>query len=240
MKPVREDASVTFELRGKIMRGVAEAVRSLVAGSALALLAVAVTVTGTAIAGDMGAAAVPCADSSQHATAPSTDAPQAMTLKQAAAATGMLARMTEATKLAGLDNPEVDVGPLTLLAPSDEAFNSLPQDIRDKLLAPENRALLTDLLLFHAVPGLYPTERLLKAKVRNYTISAIDGSPIEINKRKKTGEIDIAGARIIRSDVTATDGIIHVIDKVLIPPAVMEALMAPVATDPAQVAEGDQ
>lgn len=240
MKPVRAGASVTFELRGKIMRGVAEAVRSLVPCLALALLALPVTAVDTATAGDMSAASVPCADTGQHATAPSTGAAQPMNLKQAAASTGMLARMTEVTKLAGLDNPEVDVGPLTLLAPSDEAFNALPQDIRDKLLAPENRALLTDLLLFHAVPGLYPTDRLLKAKVRNYTISAIDGSPIEINKRRSTGEIDIAGARIIRSDVTATDGIIHVIDKVLIPPAVMEALMAPVSIDPAQVAEGDQ
>jgi uncharacterized surface protein with fasciclin (FAS1) repeats len=163
-----------------------------------------------------------------------------MNLKEAAAATGMLARMTEATKLAGLDDPEVDVGPLTLLAPSDEAFNSLPQEMRERLLAPENRALLTDLLLYHAVPGLYPTERLLNAKVRNYTISAIDGSTIEINKRRKTGEIDIAGAKIVRSDVTATDGIIHVIDKVLIPPAVMEALLAPPVSDTSVVAEGDQ
>jgi uncharacterized surface protein with fasciclin (FAS1) repeats len=163
-----------------------------------------------------------------------------MTLKEAAAATGVLAKMTEATKLAGLDNPEVDVGPLTLLAPSDEAFNALPQGIREKLLAPENRALLTDLLLYHAIPGLYPTERLLKAKVRNYTISAIDGSALEINKRMKTGDIDIAGAKIVRSDVTASDGIIHVIDKVLIPPAVLAALNAPPAVEPALVAEGDQ
>lgn len=223
------------------MRGVAEAVRSLVAGLALALLAVSATTIRPAIAGDAGAAAMPCADTGQHAAvSPSDAAPKAMNLKEAAAATKMLGKMTEATKLAGLDNPEVDVGPLTLLAPSDEAFNSLPQDMRDKLLAPENRALLTDLLLFHAVPGLYPTERLLKAKVRNYTISAIDGSPIEINKRRKTGEIDIAGARIVRSDVTATDGIIHVIDKVLIPPAVMEALMALPSADPSLVAEGDQ
>jgi uncharacterized surface protein with fasciclin (FAS1) repeats len=162
-----------------------------------------------------------------------------MTLKEAAAATGMLVKMTEATKLAGLDDPEVDVGPLTLLAPSDEAFNALPQDIRDRLLAPENRALLTDLLLYHAVPGLYPTERLLKAKVRNYTISAIEGSSIEINKRMKTGEIDIAGAKIVRSE-TASDGIIHVIDKVLIPPAVMAALTAPPSMEPAVIAEGDQ
>jgi uncharacterized surface protein with fasciclin (FAS1) repeats len=218
------------------MRGVAEAVRSLVAGLAFSIL----IVPGTAGANDAAVAMAPCGDTGQHAAAKPVEAPKVMNLKEAAAATGLLAKMTEATKLAGLDNPEVDVGPLTLLAPSDEAFNALPQETREKLLAPENRALLTDLLLYHAIPGLYPTERLLKAKVRNYTISAIDGSAIEINKRMKTGEIDIAGAKIVRSDVTASDGIIHVIDKVLIPPAVLAALNAPPAPESQQLAEGDQ
>ncbi len=218
------------------MRGVAEAVRSLVA---VLSLAIAMAPSGAG-AVELGSPVSPCHDGAEHAAVSPVEAPKIMTLKEAAAATGVLAKMTEVTKLAGLDNPEVDVGPLTLLAPSDEAFNALPQDIRDKLLAPENRALLTDLLLYHAVPGLYPTERLLKAKVRNYTISAIDGSSLEINKRMKTGEIDIAGAKIVRSDVTASDGIIHVIDRVLIPPAVMAALTAPPSMEPAVIAEGDQ
>ena len=217
------------------MRGVAEAIRSLVAIVSFAVLGTA----PPAFAGDLSTSLNPCVDMGQHAAAEPA-APHPMNLKEAAIATGVLAKMMEATKLAGLDNPEVDVGPLTLLAPSDDAFDALPQDIRDRLLAPEGRGLLTDLLLYHAIPGLYPTERLLKAKVRNFTISAIEGSPIEINKRMKTGEIDIAGAKIVRSDVIASDGIIHVIDKVLIPPAVMAALTAPPSTEPALVAEGDQ
>lgn len=161
-------------------------------------------------------------------------------LKQAAIATGVLTRMMDATHLAGLDDPNIKVGPLTLLAPSDDAFMALPDDIRERLLAPENRPLLTDLLLYHAIPGLYPTDRLLNARVRNYTIQAIDGSEVEIFKRKKTGEIDIAGAKIVRSDVVASDGIIHIIDKVLIPPPVLEALMNPPAEPTEIAAEGDQ
>ncbi len=215
------------------MRDVAEAVLSLVAFIVVAALAAA----PPAAAGELPTG--PCGDVGQHATAPPIS-PQTMRLKDAAAATGQLARMMEATRLAGLDDPEVDVGPLTLLAPSDEAFNALPQEIRDRLLAPENRAVLTDLLLYHAIPGLYPTERLLNARVRNYTIQAIDGSPVEIHKRRKTGEIDIAGARILRSDVMATDGIIHVIDRVLISPAVMAALNAPPLPTTEIAAEGDQ
>lgn len=218
------------------MRDVAEAVLSLVAFIVVAAVATA----APAAAGELTTG--PCADTGQHAMAPSAAPipPQTMKLKDAAAATGQLARMMEATHLAGLDDPEVDVGPLTLLAPSDEAFNALPQEVRDKLLAPENRAVLTDLLLYHAIPGLYPTERLLNARVRNYTIQAIDGSPVEIHKRRETGEIDIAGARILRSDVMATDGIIHVIDRVLIPPAVMAALNAPPLPTTEIAAEGDQ
>lgn len=235
-EPMRTGAWASSDFGGSSMRGVAEAVRSLVAVVSLAIL----FAPSGARADDLAASLSPCDDGSQHAAVSPVEAPKVMNLKEAAAATGMLAKMTQATKLAGLDDPQVDVGPLTLLAPSDEAFDALPEDIRTKLLAPENRGLLTDLLLYHAVPGLYPTERLLKAKVRNYTISAIEGSELEIHKRTKTGEIDIAGARIIRSDVTASDGIIHVIDKVLIPPAVMAALTAPPSSEPALIAEGDQ
>jgi uncharacterized surface protein with fasciclin (FAS1) repeats len=185
-----------------------------------------------AVAGD----GAPC----DYDPANSAATPPPPNLKEAAIATGVLTNMMAATKLAGLDDPEIDVGPLTLLAPSDDAFNALPQEIRDRLLDPQNRAALTDLLLYHAIPGLYPTERLLKARVRNYTIQAIDGSDVEIKKRRKTREIDIAGAKIVMGDVMASDGIIHVIDKVLIPPPVMEALMNPAAPDAEMVAEGDQ
>ena len=99
--------------------------------------------------------------------------------------------------------------------------------------------MLTDLLLYHAIPGLYPTERLLEAKVRNYTIEAIDGSQVEINKRRKTGEIDIAGAKIVRSDDRERRH--HPRDRQGTDPAgSMAALNAPPATEPAVVAEGDQ
>ncbi|MGA7117952.1 MAG: hypothetical protein WBY12_12255, partial [Hyphomicrobium sp.] len=102
------------------MRGVAEAVRSLVAVVSIA----AVMAPATAGADTLASPLTPCHDSSQHAATSPVEAPKVMTLKEAAAATGMLVKMTEATKLAGLDDPEVDVGPLTLLAPSDEAFNA--------------------------------------------------------------------------------------------------------------------
>ncbi len=142
-------------------------------------------------------------------------------LKEAAKGTGMLAQMMNATKLAGLDDPEVDVGPLTLFAPSDDAFLALPEELRAKLLAPENRDHLAAVLLHHAVPGEFPTARLLNASARHYAVDAIDGSLVEITTRRG---LDVSGARIVKGDIIATDGIIHIIDKVLIPASVLAEL----------------
>jgi uncharacterized surface protein with fasciclin (FAS1) repeats len=142
-------------------------------------------------------------------------------LKEAAASSGVLSQMMAATKLAGLDEPQADVGPLTLFAPSDEAFMALPEDLRAKLLAPENRDHLAAVLLHHAVPGEFPTARLLNASARHYAVDAIDGTLVEITTRRG---LDVAGAHVVRGDIIATDGIIHIIDKVLIPASVLAAL----------------
>lgn len=142
-------------------------------------------------------------------------------LKQTAERTGVLKEMAAATHLAGLDDTGVDVGALTLLAPTDEAFNALPPGFRERLLAPENRQHLTALLMHHAVLGEYSIERLKKAKATNFTIPAVDGSGVEIF----TGRgLNIEGARILEGDIRATDGVIHLIDKVLVPPSVMTAI----------------
>lgn len=143
-------------------------------------------------------------------------------LKDSALRTGVLGKMMAATEQAGLANPEVKVGPLTLFAPSDAAFAALPDVFRERLLAPENREQLVTLLLHHAVPGEFPTERLLKAKHKHYAVDAIDGSEVVITTR---GGIDVEGAKITQADIIATDGIIHVIDKVLVPASVQAALM---------------
>ena len=99
-------------------------------------------------------------------------------LKRTAERTGVLKEMAAATKLAGLDGGDIDIGPLTLLAPTDDAFNALPKGFRERLLAPENSDLLMQLLMHHALLGEYDTERLRKARVKNYTVPAVDGSEV--------------------------------------------------------------
>jgi uncharacterized surface protein with fasciclin (FAS1) repeats len=157
-------------------------------------------------------------------------------LKRTAERTGVLMEMAAATRLAGLDDPEVDVGPLTLLAPTDKAFNALPKGFRERLLAPENRQHLTALLMHHAVLGEFPTERLRRAKAKNFTIQAVDASEIEIFTNRG---IQIESAKLVEADIRATDGIIHLIDKVLIPPSVKAALWdeTEVGVEPEKLAE---
>lgn len=152
-------------------------------------------------------------------------ADEAMTLKQAAAKTGILTHMTAATKLAGLDSGKADgLGRLTLLAPTDAAFMTLDPDVRAKLLDPANVSLLTRVLLHHVILGDYPTKRLLAAKVRNYTVDAVDGTPIEVYRGERG--VDVDEGRIIRGDIMASDGIIHLIDRVLIPAELMAEIEA--------------
>jgi uncharacterized surface protein with fasciclin (FAS1) repeats len=143
------------------------------------------------------------------------------TLKTAAEQSGILVQMTAATKLAGLDEADPGIGPLTLFAPSDEAFNALPEALRTKLLAPENRGQLAIVLMHHAIPGEYSTQRLLNASARHYAVDAVDGSLVEITTRRG---LDVAGAKIIKPDIVASNGIIPIIDKVLIPAAVLAEL----------------
>lgn len=149
---------------------------------------------------------------------------EGMTLKMAAAKTGILTHMTAATKLAGLDREGGDIGPLTLLAPTDTAFMTLDPDVRAKLLHPANVSLLTRVLLHHVILGEYPTKRLLAAKVQNYTISAVDGTEIEIYRGARG--LDVDEGRIVRGDIIAKDGIIHLIDHVLIPADLMAEIAA--------------
>lgn len=159
---------------------------------------------------------------------------EVVTLKTAAAKTGILTHMTEATKLAGLDRSAGgDIGPLTLLAPTDTAFMTLDPEVRAKLLAPSNVSLLTRVLLHHVLLGEYPTTRLLNAKVRNYTIQAVDGTEIEVYAGARG--LDVDEGRIVRGDIIASDGIIHLIDHVLIPADLMAEIVA--APLPDKIAE---
>ena len=104
-------------------------------------------------------------------------------------------------------------GPFTVFAPTDEAFAKLPAGTLDNLLKPENKAMLVRVLTYHVVPGKVVAADVVKVSSAK-TVSG-DSLPIQVN-----GSTVIAGkARVVKTDVGASNGVIHVIDTVLLPPS---------------------
>jgi len=120
--------------------------------------------------------------------------------------------LVAAVQAAQVENALVNVGPLTVFAPTDDAFAALPEGTVENLVKPENKATLADILKYHVTPGnlsaniLTKLPKLGQANNQYVKIEVVDGKPV------------IGGANIIAS-VKAGNGIVHVIDKVLLPPA---------------------
>jgi len=119
--------------------------------------------------------------------------------------------LVAAVQAAQVENALVNVGPLTVFAPTDAAFAALPEGTVENLVKPENKATLADILKYHVTPGNLSTSILSKlpklgqANNQYVQVEVVDGKPV------------IGGANIIAS-VKAGNGIVHVIDKVLLPP----------------------
>lgn len=124
--------------------------------------------------------------------------------------------LVAAVKAAGLVDTLKGKGPFTVFAPTDAAFAKLPKGTVETLLKPENKAKLTAILTYHVVPGKYPASRILKAKAKQFGVKSVQGSNVEVDIRKG---VKVSGATVTKPDIMATNGIIHVIDAVIMPPA---------------------
>lgn len=124
---------------------------------------------------------------------------------------GSFGTLLAAAKAAGLADTLANGGPFTLFAPTDAAFAKLPAGTVDSLLLPENRGKLAAILKMHVVDGRVFAETALK--VRN--AETLQGGMLDI--RLKQGAPMVNNARIIATDINASNGVIHVIDTVLLP-----------------------
>lgn len=125
------------------------------------------------------------------------------------------------TLLAALEAAEIsDVldgdGPLTVFAPIDSAFEALPTGVLDALLEPENQDLLIDVLANHLLDSQVVSSELSSGTVRTL------GGDVSVNV--SSGEVQVNDARVLRADVQGRNGVIHVIDQVLVPASVAQAL----------------
>jgi len=165
-----------------------------------------------------------CSDSSDEATAPATTtAPSEMasepatteeagTIVEVAAANPDFETLVAAVTAAGLAETLSGEGPFTVFAPTDEAFDALPEGVLDALLLPENKDALTSILTYHAVSG-----EVMAADVTAGDVETVEGSTIAITT---DDGVKVNDANVIATDVDASNGVIHVIDAVLVPESV--------------------
>jgi uncharacterized surface protein with fasciclin (FAS1) repeats len=120
--------------------------------------------------------------------------------------------LAAALKAAGLDKTLEGAGPFTVFAPTDAAFAKIPKATLDDLLKPENKDKLTKILTFHVVPGAVVSKDLAGKKSNPKTV---EGGELAIDA---TGaHVMVDGAKVEGADVMATNGVIHIIDTVLMP-----------------------
>ena len=161
--------------------------------------------------------AAPVAASAQHASGShasgKADAAATKNIVQVASEAGSFNTLVAAVKAAGLVETLQGEGPFTVFAPSDAAFAKLPQGAVDALLA--DRAALTSLLTFHVVPGRVVAADIVKAN--GATPKTVNGQSLDVQVRG--GKVYVNGAQVTTADVAASNGVIHVIDTVLMPAA---------------------
>ena len=112
---------------------------------------------------------------------------------------------------AGLANTLSEDGPFTVFAPTDSAFEKLPDEVIISLLKKENKDKLVSILKFHVISGIYPSDKLPLLPLK--TLNGQD-----VNFKVDDGDIFINGAKVLKANIKASNGIIHVIDGVLTPP----------------------
>jgi uncharacterized surface protein with fasciclin (FAS1) repeats len=131
--------------------------------------------------------------------------------------------LVAAVKAAGLVQTLSGPGPFTVFAPTNAAFDALPAGTVDTLLKPENKATLTKVLTYHVVPGRMTAHDLMAAVKRGggkATLTTVQGEPLTVMQSgKQLWVVDAMGnkAQVTIGDVMQSNGVIHVVDKVLMP-----------------------
>lgn len=134
------------------------------------------------------------------------------TIVQLAQANPNLSTLVTAVQAAGLVETLSGSGPFTVFAPTNDAFNALPPGTLDALLG--NRTELTNVLTYHVVPGSFLATQVSSMP----SLPTVQGQPLAVTVQSGGG-VRVNGANIVQTDIRASNGVIHVIDAVMIPPA---------------------
>jgi uncharacterized surface protein with fasciclin (FAS1) repeats len=127
-----------------------------------------------------------------------------------ASGAGSFNTLVAAVKAAGLVETLQGKGPFTVFAPTDEAFAKLPSGTVETLLKPENKEKLVAILTYHVVAG-----KVMAADVKTMEVKTVNGKELDI--KVADGKVTVNNAKVVKTDVAASNGVIHVIDTVLLP-----------------------
>lgn len=134
-----------------------------------------------------------------------------MNIVETAKSAGKFNTLLAAAEAAGLVDTLTGEGPITVFAPTDEAFKALPEGTVESLLKPENRDKLAAILKYHVVPGKVKADKVVSSD----ELKSALGQYLDVTVQDDA--VSIAGANIIKTDIKASNGVIHVIDAVMLP-----------------------
>jgi transforming growth factor-beta-induced protein len=162
----------------------------------------------------IGVATVATAQNAPTKAAPTKNAPAAATsttnIVETAVAAGSFKTLVAAVQAAGLAET-LSGGNFTVFAPTDEAFAKLPAGTLEMLLKPENKAKLAAILTYHVVPGTVKAADVVKLT----NAGTVQGQRVDI--LAKDGTVTVDGAKVVKTDIACSNGVIHVIDTVILP-----------------------
>lgn len=126
---------------------------------------------------------------------------------------GSFKTLAAALQAGGLVETLQGAGPFTVFAPTDEAFAKLPKGTVENLLKPENKAQLVAILTYHVVPGKVMAADVVKIK----EAATVNGKKLAV--QVEDGKVSVGGSNVVKTDIGCTNGVIHVVDAVILPPA---------------------
>ena len=169
--------------------------------SAFATVAVAIALTLSA-----------CGSDSEETMEETTEVTAPGTIVDVAVGAGSFSTLVAAVTAAELVETLSGEGPFTVFAPTDDAFAALPAGVLDALLLAENKALLVQILTYHVVSG-----KVMAADVTDGDVATVEGQSVTLST---ASGVTVNGANVVTADVAASNGVIHAIDAVILPPGV--------------------
>lgn len=153
-----------------------------------------------------------CSSDSESSSESTMEQESVGTIVDVAVGAGNFSTLVAAVTAADLVETLSGTGPFTVFAPTDDAFAALPAGVLDALLLPENKAVLAKILTYHVVSGT-----VMAADVTDGDVATVEGQNIKLST---ANGVTVNGANVISADVAASNGVIHAIDAVILPPDV--------------------